>query len=83
MARPSTQGYFVTKKNNKDKQDKRASAKPAAGRRKRADTGRDPNAEREAQRYERPIPSREAILALLEERGEMLTEARIAEALAL
>ena len=43
----------------------------------------DPHAEREAQRYERPIPSREAILALLEERGELLTEARVAEALEL
>lgn len=43
----------------------------------------DPHAEREAQRYERPIPSREAILALLEERGELLTEARIVEALEL
>jgi len=43
----------------------------------------DPQAEREAQRYERPIPSREAILALLEQRGELLTEARIAEALSL
>jgi len=43
----------------------------------------DPHAEREAQRYERPIPSREAILALLEERGELLTEARVAEALQL
>ncbi|MEO7051416.1 MAG: ribonuclease R [Rhodanobacter sp.] len=42
---------------------------------------RDPHAEREAQRYEHPIPSREVILALLEERGELLTEARIAEAL--
>ncbi|MFA6232052.1 MAG: ribonuclease R [Rhodanobacter sp.] len=41
----------------------------------------DPNAAREAQRYERPIPSREAILALLEQRAELLTEARIAEAL--
>ena len=41
----------------------------------------DPFATREAERYERPIPSREAILALLEERGELLTEARIAEAL--
>ena len=41
----------------------------------------DPHADREAQRYARPIPSREAILALLEERGELLTEARIAEAL--
>ena len=43
----------------------------------------DPFAEREAQRYERPIPSREAILALLEERGELLTQARVAEALKL
>ncbi|WP_414648192.1 ribonuclease R [Dyella sp.] len=43
----------------------------------------DPYARREAERYERPIPSREAILALLEERGELLTEARVAEALAL
>jgi ribonuclease R len=42
---------------------------------------RDPHAEREAQRYDRPIPSREVILALLEERGEMLTEVRIAETL--
>ncbi|WP_425605306.1 ribonuclease R [Fulvimonas yonginensis] len=44
---------------------------------------RDPFAGREAERYERPIPSREAILALLDERGEMLSEARIAEALGL
>ena len=51
--------------------------------RKKAAAGavRDPYADREAKRYERPIPSREAILALLEERGELLTEARIAEAL--
>jgi ribonuclease R len=41
----------------------------------------DPFAKREAERYEQPIPSREAILALLEERGELLTEARIADAL--
>ena len=46
-----------------------------------AGAGRDPHADREAQRYDRPIPSREAILALLEERGELLTEARVAEAL--
>ncbi len=43
----------------------------------------DPHAAREAQRYAHPIPSREAILALLEERGELLTEARIATALAI
>jgi ribonuclease R len=46
-----------------------------------AGAARDPHADREAQRYARPIPSREAILALLEERGELLTEARIADAL--
>ena len=73
----------MTRKNNNDKQERRTSAKPAPGKRRRVDAPRDPQAEREAQRYERPIPSREAILALLEERGEMLTEARIAEALAL
>ncbi|NKJ22143.1 ribonuclease R [Dyella sp. SG609] len=60
--------------------------KAAPAPRKRADAARgasDPHAEREAQRYERPIPSREAILALLTERGELLSEARIAEALQL
>ncbi|GLQ95122.1 ribonuclease R [Dyella acidisoli] len=59
---------------------------PAPSRRGRGEAPRskhDPFAEREAQRYERPIPSREAILALLEERGELLTQARIAEALQL
>jgi len=56
---------------------------PPAAATVRAKGGRDPFAEREAQRYERPIPSREAILALLDERGEMLSEARIAEALEL
>ncbi|HEY0198203.1 MAG TPA: ribonuclease R [Rhodanobacter sp.] len=55
----------------------RNKAAAGAGRDRRA----DPQAEREAQRYARPIPSREAILALLDERGELLTEARIAEAL--
>jgi ribonuclease R len=58
-------------------------ANTPADKRNRAAAGtvRDPQAEREARRYDRPIPSREAILALLEERGELLTEARIAEAL--
>ncbi|MBU6477524.1 MAG: ribonuclease R, partial [Xanthomonadaceae bacterium] len=41
----------------------------------------DPHAEREAQRYEHPIPSREAILALLAERGSLLRAGAIAEAL--
>jgi ribonuclease R len=56
---------------------------PPAGAPPHAKGGRDPFADREAQRYERPIPSREAILALLDDRGEMLSEARIAEALEL
>jgi ribonuclease R len=43
----------------------------------------DPHAEREAQRYDQPIPSREAILALLDERGELLSDIDIARALRL
>jgi len=43
----------------------------------------DPHADREAQRYDKPIPSREAILALLEERGELLMAEDIARALRL
>nr|WP_246058814.1 ribonuclease R [Luteibacter pinisoli] len=43
----------------------------------------DPHAAREAQRYDTPIPSREAILALLEERGELMIAEDIARALRL
>jgi len=60
-----------------------SAGKRAAPPARRTDGVRDPQAEREAKRYERPIPSREAILALLEARAELLTEARIAEALQL
>ncbi|HET7843912.1 MAG TPA: ribonuclease R, partial [Xanthomonadales bacterium] len=44
------------------------------------DLGRipDPHAAREAQRYEKPIASREAILAFLGERTELMTAERIA-----
>lgn len=45
--------------------------------------GGDPFASREARRYERPIPSREAILALLSEKGSLLNAAMLAEALGL
>ncbi|MGH8125338.1 MAG: ribonuclease R [Rhodanobacteraceae bacterium] len=62
----------------------KSGAKPA-GPRKHGDkpAGRfiDPHAEREARRYEHPIPSREAILALLTERGSLLPVDNIAEAL--
>ena len=59
----------------------RAAAAPDKRNKAAAGAVRDPHASREAQRYARPIPSREAILDLLEQRGELLTEARIAEAL--
>ncbi len=43
----------------------------------------DPHAEREARRYERPIPSREAILAFLGENGQLMKAEAIAAALGL
>jgi ribonuclease R len=43
----------------------------------------DPHAAREASRYANPIASREAILAFLAERTELMTAERIAEALGL
>jgi ribonuclease R len=61
----------------------REGAEPVKTRRRSAAGAADPYAAREAQRYERPIPSREAIIALLDERGELLTEAFIAESLKL
>ncbi|HFC53252.1 MAG TPA: ribonuclease R [Gammaproteobacteria bacterium] len=42
---------------------------------------RDPYAEREARKYENPIPSREFIMDLLERRGELMNRSRIAEEL--
>ena len=42
---------------------------------------RDPHADREAARYEHPIASREAIIALLEEHGELMKVEAIAQAL--
>ena len=51
--------------------------------RTRPATRKDPFAQREAQRYERPIPSREAILALLAESASLLKTEAIAEALEL
>ncbi len=49
----------------------------------RAPALHDPHAEREARRYEFPIPSREALLAFLTERAEPLSAERIAEGLGL
>jgi len=44
---------------------------------------KDPHARREAAKYDHPIPSREAILALMAERREMMKMPRLAEALGL
>src|SRR4029077_18042988 len=52
--------------------------KPARPPRKPARGHQDPHAQREAQRYEHPIPSREAILKFLGDGAQLLT----AEALA-
>ncbi|MBI3570021.1 MAG: ribonuclease R [Gammaproteobacteria bacterium] len=49
--------------------------------RKPKKTFRDPMAEREQQKYEHPVPSREAILALLTERNEPLPFRELADAL--
>ncbi len=58
---------------------------PPLPRRKDAPAGRidDPHAEREASRYERPIPSREAIIALLADHGELMKIEPLAAALQL
>ena len=44
-------------------------------------TRHDPHHEREAQRYENPIPSREAILAFLSEQGQPMSSETLAEGL--
>src|SRR5690606_2084243 len=53
---------------------------PGGGRRPMLD---DPNAEREAQRYENPIPSRDALLAFLDEQGTPMGAEALAAALGL
>jgi ribonuclease R len=60
-----------------------ASAKPKAGSHPRAAAHHDPHTEREAQRYEHPIPSREAILKFLSDRGELPTTEALAQGLGL
>lgn len=59
-----------------------AAAKPAA-KKTPAQSGSvaDPYADREKQRYEHPIPSREAILAFLDERGQLMNAEAIAREL--
>jgi len=45
--------------------------------------GADPHAEREQQRYEHPIPSREAILTFLAEQGQLMNAEAVAKGLSL
>ena len=58
-----------------------APGKSRAG--KHAPTSQDPHAQRESQRYEYPIPSREAILAFLSEQGQLLKTEALAQELGL
>lgn len=60
-----------------------AVSKPRGTMPPRVKTPMDPFAEREAQRYEHPIPSREAILAFLIDRGQLLTAEMLARELGL
>ncbi len=56
--------------------------KPApAGRQARPQPIADPFSEREARRYEKPIASREAIVAFLSQRTELMTAERVAQEL--
>ncbi len=57
--------------------------KPPAGQPKKIRKPKDPNAAREADRYENPIASREVILHLLEESGELFKLSALAAALGL
>ncbi|MDJ0653282.1 MAG: ribonuclease R [Xanthomonadales bacterium] len=53
-------------------------------RKKTRKTGfKDPHAKREASRYEQPIPSREAIMGLLDQRGELMKFSHLVDALEL
>lgn len=62
---------------------KRSGRRADSGGRKRKPVARDPFAEREARRYERPIPSREAIRLLLEKHDGAMDAEAIASALEL
>jgi ribonuclease R len=56
-------------------------AKPPPGPRKAPPGAADPHADRESQRYEHPIPSREAILEFLSARAQLLNAETLAEEL--
>ncbi len=60
---------------------KAAAVNPSPAARKASSRWSDPNAERENQRYEHPIPSREAILQFLSERAQLLNAETLAREL--
>jgi ribonuclease R len=60
-----------------------AAKSPKAGKSKSRAALHDPQAAREAARYEHPIPSREAILALLESHAAPMLQSALADALGL
>jgi ribonuclease R len=65
------------------RQSQPAAAKPRGAAHKSPPSKHDPQAQREAQRYEHPIPSREAILAFLSERAQLLNTETLAQELGL
>ncbi|MGH8190732.1 MAG: ribonuclease R [Rhodanobacteraceae bacterium] len=80
--KPRAQGKTRQRASATPKSGKPAPAKSARhASRQRGDGVVDPHAEREARRYAHPIPSREAILALLAEHGSLLRPDAIADAL--
>ncbi len=66
-----------------DRGKRRGKNKPRASASRNASGVRDPQAAREAARYERPIPSREAILLLLDKHAAPMTGEAIASGLGL
>ncbi|MGA9335198.1 MAG: ribonuclease R [Rudaea sp.] len=66
---------------NTKKAQKGSAAKKSGAGSKQARRRPDPHAAREAQRYEHPIPSREALLAFLSERAQMLNAQTLADEL--
>lgn len=80
LAKPPGQKSRRNKSGDANPPAKKAARKRSAPRRGKTT---DPHAQREARRYERPIPSREAILAFLQEHGELAKAAVIADQLGL
>ncbi|WP_092405990.1 ribonuclease R [Dokdonella immobilis] len=81
MPQSATTSPKSGKRGTPGKPDKRAGSAARAG--SWSPRPSDPFAQREAQRYERPIPSREAIMSLLAEQASLLKTEAVAAALGL